>query len=141
MRKLLWFWCSECVYFTYFLAIRCQNGNVHNSFFLLFHWIIAQASQTDRKYDEYDRLHEVIISTGFYGSCERCESQPESTYVAHRLATVDDKTPIVNVSRQFRAGRHINIRIFSLGVLFIGGFTIGTYLLYAQGTKIFFFVK
>lgn len=99
---------------------------------------LAQTSQTGYLYNEYDSLREVIVSTGYYGSCGRCETQSDSKYVAHRLASVDDKTPILNGARPLRGGRNINIRVFSLGILFIGGFTIGSYLLYAQGLQLLF---
>lgn len=87
--------------------------------------------------DEYD-LHRVFISTGYYGTCTRCDSSLGSKYIATTPSApteiqLDERTPLLPAYKPARTWRHINIRIFSLGVLFIGGMTVGTYLLYEQG--------
>lgn len=77
--------------------------------------------------NEYD-LKRIIISTEYYGSCNRCESI--NKFKPHRFNSENEKSPLLG---PLRASKGINIRIFSLGVLFIGGATIGSYLLYQQG--------
>lgn len=83
------------------------------------------SSSRDREFD----LHGVIISS-YYGSCVR--DSTSRAYITHHVHTVDE-TPLLNAARPLKAGKCINARIFSLGMLFIGGVTIGGYLLYMQG--------
>lgn len=82
---------------------------------------------------EYSNLTSVIVSNGYYGSCNQYgTSTTSSSYLVRPLNQVNDKTPLLNVNRSFRPARYINARIFSLGVLFIGGITVGSCLLYLQ---------
>lgn len=88
--------------------------------------------------NEYD-LHRVVISTGYYGSCSVCHSS-FSTYNANiqrNSSRLDERTPLLPAYAPARTWRFINIRIFSLGILFIGGVFIGSYLLYKQGMDSF----
>lgn len=67
-------------------------------------------------------------NNGCYGSCERMSNRNDSGFGSY---VTDEKTPLLHQTRA-KAKRFINIRIFSLGILFIGGVTIGSYLLYKQ---------
>lgn len=93
---------------------------------MIFFFKEFSSSSCDREFD----LHGVIISS-YYGSCD--QGSPSRAYITHHVHTVDDKTPLLNAARPLKAGKCINARIFSLGMLFIGGVTIGGYLLYMQG--------
>lgn len=87
--------------------------------------------------DEYN-LHRVIISTGYYGSCRKCDNNfvkyNPSINKQQNPSPLNEKTPLLPVYVPTQTWRFINIRIISLGILFIGGVTIGSYLLYEQGT-------
>lgn len=53
-------------------------------------------------------------------------------FFAHRLKKIDDRTPLLKGSNTVRP-KCIDVRVFSLGVLFIGGITVGAYMLHQQG--------
>lgn len=72
-------------------------------------------------------IHQVIITNGYYGSCGH-HSRNDSGYGGSALG---ESTPLLS---RARVERYLNCRIFSLGILFIGGITIGGYLLYKQST-------
>lgn len=71
-------------------------------------------------------LNGVIISNGYYGSF--CQSGPSQKMQSQ----IDRKATVLKTKRAFAPAKYINLRIFSLGVLFIGGITVGCYLLYRQ---------
>ncbi|XP_055323668.1 peptidoglycan-recognition protein SB1-like [Sitodiplosis mosellana] len=79
------------------------------------------------------------LENGYYGSCDHDHFGPSSSlgfigqraFVRHRLNAVDDRTPLLNGSNRLRPNC-IDARVFSLGVLFIGGITVGGYMLYQQ---------
>lgn len=67
---------------------------------------------------------------GCYGSCGSPISRYDSGFGSF---AADEKTPLIHHAR---VGLFINIRIFSLGVLLIGGVTIGSYLIHIQSMLI-----
>lgn len=50
----------------------------------------------------------------------------------HVAVTVNDQTPLLNGSSSLKASKCIDVRIFSLGVLFIGGITVGGIMMYYE---------
>lgn len=54
------------------------------------------------------------------------------SFIAHRLKSIDDHTPLLKGSNTIRP-KCIDVRVFSLGVLFIGGVIVGGYMLHQQG--------
>lgn len=60
-----------------------------------------------------------------------------TTFVGrHLTVTVDDRTPLLNNGiRPLRATKCIDVRIFSLGILFIGGVTVGGIMMYYEGNS------
>lgn len=93
----------------------------------------------------------------YYGSCGREHCVPSTSFITQRwdevsaspfkvmslilnkvylmlwFSSLSASTPLLNGSRPLRAGKCIDARIFTLGVLFIGGLTVGSYLLYQNG--------
>lgn len=82
--------------------------------------------------DKYE-LRTVIVPNGYYGSCERCTTNTNTNLHQRKYAADSETVPLLGQLRPIRLPTSINIRIFSLGVLFIGGISIGSYLLYVQG--------
>lgn len=52
--------------------------------------------------------------------------------MAHRLKCIHDETPLLKKSNALRP-KCMDVRVFSLGVLFIGGVIVGGYMLHQQG--------
>lgn len=105
-------------------------------FLTFFHLKIDLSSGCTRNADSVDNKYElrtVIISNGYYGSCGRCATNKSLSNRQRNCATLNEKAPLLGHLRPIRLATSINIRIFSLGVLFIGGVSIGGYLLYKQG--------
>lgn len=99
----------------------------------IFSYLIQNLT-AEREYLQNDiNLNGIIISNGYYGSF--CQDGP-----SHKMQSgIDHKTTLLKTKRAFPPAKYINLRIFSLGVLFIGGVTVGCYLLYLQCKRSVYF--
>lgn len=50
-------------------------------------------------------------------------------FFTHHLSDINDRTPLLNSPNRLRP-TYIDVRVFTLGILFIGGITVGIYMLY-----------
>ncbi|XP_031618074.1 peptidoglycan-recognition protein 1-like isoform X2 [Contarinia nasturtii] len=83
--------------------------------------------KNDNEFPSKLGYEDLDLESGYYDS-----SNYESTNVGFfGQRDVDDRTPLLNRPHRLRPNC-IDARVFSLGVLFIGGITVGTYLLRQQ---------
>lgn len=115
--------------FIEFDSLTLNRLNIHRSSFA-FCFEDRSLSRND-----YEELQGIVISS-HYGTCNHPSVK---TYITtnDRKKYPDDRIPLLTNSKPLRRiariGRHLSVRIITLGILFIGGFLVGSYLLYMQG--------
>lgn len=114
--------------FIEFNSFALNRINIH--FFAIFLFEDHSLSRND-----YEELQGIVISS-HYGTCNHPSVQTYITtnggkkYTSDRMPLLMNARPLRRIAR---IGRHLSARICTLGILFIGGFLVGSYLLYMQG--------